>query len=460
MKKRDIFIVVCLIAFGFIHHTIDSGDFGFVFFEGCHIRTRTMVDRGYPNDYKQNDIVYPAGETGSIKTLLLRNPAGSIQVKKTLEPSLRIETTVRIYHRTRSKADSLSRDIEIKNYIDQEKGECWVNVLPDEDFPYSRVRVHFILYVPEGIHLDLDNRYGDIRMDEGANPLNIQIRYGNLELGHLTAPVKISHREGRLVLHDIAGKIELACRYSRVHVKDAEELLVTECSHAKVLFERVKKTTTFERASYSTINVTDSGGLTINGRHSPMKFINIQGAVSIRNNYEPVRLENINGDVVIETRACSLNLDNIVAGSMVIKNSYKNTRMQRIDTKNLDIVLTNGDLDVSLDRIEERLTIKNRHSRIELSIPENLEPLFTLELRYGDLFNQTGWEFNVAKARERLSAQSQGEKPMIIINNEYGDMTLKKHLPRETAPTSSTVTTPTGPARSTTETNETEPVTK
>lgn len=431
MKKRDLFIVVCLIAFGLVHNAIETGELNIGLFNGCNFRSSSLRDKHHPNDYKKEDIAISGSITESVKTIDFHNMAGHIDIVQSKDNSIRIGYKVRVYHRKKHKADRIAEDINVVTNIEKSKGELNVSVLPDENFPYSRVRVYFTLHVPANLKLDITNRYGHILADGLANPLKISHRYGNIELSKIGAPVKIQHRSGKVTLSDIKGKVLLAARRSRINLTGADSVKM-EFTGSRASISQIKNQTDISYVTNSSIRIEDSAGVSISGRHTKIKLDGINGPVSVQNKYESMFFENINGDIKVIGKRCRIKAANIFSDSVVIKNAHRDVSMEAVSTKSLDIVLESGNLKLVLDRLDERLSIKNKHSHIKIDYPEDLKPLVNIGLQYGDFTNRTGKKFSIVKARERLTAQAQGESPQITINNKYGDLTLDTHPPRAT----------------------------
>ena len=75
MKKREIFIVIVLIAFGIIYNSYKSGDFEISFYEGCSVDSRSLLDKRSLTRFVQEEIRCPHDH---IKKIEIENLAGSI----------------------------------------------------------------------------------------------------------------------------------------------------------------------------------------------------------------------------------------------------------------------------------------------------------------------------------------------------------------------------------------------
>ena len=59
MKKKEILIVIVVIAFGVIYNFVKSGDVRF--YSGCSVGSRELLDRKHPVSFFQEEIEFTAG---------------------------------------------------------------------------------------------------------------------------------------------------------------------------------------------------------------------------------------------------------------------------------------------------------------------------------------------------------------------------------------------------------------
>ncbi|NIM16614.1 MAG: DUF4097 family beta strand repeat protein [Candidatus Aminicenantes bacterium] len=461
MKKREIFIVIALIAFGIIYNSYKSGDFEISFYEGCSVDSRSLLDKRSLTKFVQEEIRCSHDD---IKKVEIENLAGSITVEKhsaiegkadsesEIEKTIRIVPEIHVYHRDVEKAHEIYKKIKIESRTyDLVEGEepgstagtgskptykkLHITVSPEESFPYRRVRVHFKLTIPESAELDLWNRYGNMEINGCGKNILLNGKYGDIWVRHIDSNLKIRHRHGNVAVGDIKDAVDLSSRYSKIKIKDVSELKLN-CSHSRVFIAGVKKETDIDHAAYSVITMEDSQKITLDGRHTKIKMENIEEGASVKNSHETIYMQNVKGNVQVKARHCKVVVKQAVSDDVVVKNSYGSVWCDEISAKNVDIMLNNGKLDIAFDRIEERINIRNRYSRIRLEYPQSLQPLFSIHVRHGNIVNRTPVEMAILKegSGAAMNASTMEGKPEIIINNTYGDVFLK---------TSSTGTTPT-----------------
>jgi hypothetical protein len=462
MKKREIFIVIVLIAFGIIYNSYKSGEFEISFYEGCSVDSGSLLDKRSLTKFVQEEI---RCSHDHIKKIEIENLAGSITVEKhstvetkadseseienenKSEKTIRIVPAIHVYHRDAAKAHEIHKKIKIETHIyDMVEAEesagtgskptykkLHITVSPEESFPYRRVRVHFKLTIPESVELDLWNRYGNMEINGCGKNILLNGKYGDIWVRHIDSNLKIRHRHGNAAVEDIKDAVDLSSRYSKIKIRDVSGLKLN-CSHSRVFIAGVKKETDIDHAAYSVITMENSKKITLDGRHTKIKMENIEEGASVKNSHETIYMRNIKGNVQVKARHCKVVVKQAVSDDVVVKNSYGSVWCDEISAKNVDIMLNNGKLDIAFDRIEERINIRNRYSRIRLEYPGSLQPLFSIHVRHGDIVNRTPVEMAILKERSGadVNASTMEGKPEIIINTTYGDVFL------ETGPTGTT----------------------
>jgi len=440
MKKRDIIIVMAVIAFGLIYNAIKSGDFDIRFHKGVPVTTWQLIDKSYPNDFAGEEIQY-----NQVDKIEISNIAGDIEVEKAAPAAdaanatgIRIYPTIRVFHRDKTKAEEISKQIKINHVLATETIEAnnppgkkemqkvRIEVKSIEDFSLRRARVRFKLVIPDTVELKLRNRYGDMVVDGCGKNISLDGKHGDIYVKHVDTAVEINHNNGRVAVSDVQNNVNLSARNSTVRVNNVSELKL-DCYLADVKISQVENKVDIENAAYSDIIMEEGNEFSAAGRHTKYKLTNIKSSVQIKNSHKPISMKNIGGNILINANNCKINLEQITASDVVIKNAYNYVNIDKISVENLDILMNNGDLDIVFDQIKEKLDIKNRHSKVTLIYPSSQRPVFNIEARYGSVTNRTTEDLAVLKerGRELVTSSRLDGKPMITINTTYGDILLE-----------------------------------
>lgn len=446
MKKRDIIIVMAVIAFGLIYNAIKSGDFDIQFHKGVPVTTWQLEDKSYPNNFAGKEIQY-----NQVDKIEIRNIAGDIEVEKAVrsanepsDPGIRIYPFICVYHRNKTKAEEISNKIKINTRLEtktieldnvlgkKENKKVRIEVKSIEDFPLRRARIRFKLVIPETVELDLRTRYGDMEIDGCGTNISLDGKHGDISVKHVDSAVEITHKNGRVVVTDVQNNVHLSSRNSRIRINNVSELKL-DCYLANIDINQVENKVHIENAAYSTITMEEGNEFSAVSRHTKIKLKNIKNNVQIKNSHQSITMRNINGNIHINANNCRISLDQITSGDVVIKNAHNYVNIDKISAENLYVLMSNGDLDIAFDKIKEKMNIKNRHSKITLIFPSSVRPVFNIKALYGSVTNRTSEELSVLKERGRelvTSSHLEG-KPEITIDTTYGDILLETRTKKD-----------------------------
>jgi hypothetical protein len=438
MRKREIIIVLAVIAFGIIFNAIKSGDFDIRFHNGISGVSWQLKDKSFPNNFDREEIRF-----SQVEKLEICNIAGDIVVEKadvvndeTSESNVRIIPSIRIYHRDKKEAREIEKIIKFKTIEEdisadntQDKPghkKIKIDVNSTDEFPLRRVRINFKLVIHENVQLDLRNKYGDMVIDGCGENISLEGKYGDITVKHVDSAVKIQHKNGRVVLTDIQNSIQLSSRNSRIRVSNVADLKL-DCYLANADISQVENQVNIENAAYSTIVMEKGNEVSIDGRHTKIKLTDIKNNVRIKNSHHAITLRKITGNIHINANNCKINLDRITSSDVVIKNAHNYVNIDKISADNVDILMKSGDLDIDFDQIKEKINIKNRHSKVTLIYPSSINPVFDIQAKYGSITNRTSGDLAILKERGQESAASNYRegKPIITINTTYGDILLE-----------------------------------
>lgn len=419
MKKRDLIIVVVVLAFGMFYNFVESGEIAFS--KGCSFSNRTLRDRQHPNSFPRKALTFTASEVSIIE---IDNRAGGIDVIKSEDDSITIKPEVRIYHRRKERARDIEKDIKILTRVNSE-GKVHITINPDKDFPFTRARIYFKISAPENTKLDLWNRYGDIDVKGCGENIIAEGKHGDVKIRNVNSGIRVKHRHGKVILYAIKGDVDLSSSHSRISIDDIKGLELRS-AHSVIAVDKVENATEAD-VSHSRFNLRNGAGFKLKGRHNILKLENIRNGVSITDSHSRVSLEDISGDIQIKARHSGIKLQRIEAGNVVVRNSHQSVRIEDITAKTVDVLTRNGRVTLDIRHIEERINIKNRHGSIRLYYPESLNPMFNIDLKYGNLKNKTDAEFTLIKDRSRLRFNTLEGSPNIIVNNTYGDLYLNRN---------------------------------
>jgi len=421
MKKREIILIIAVIAFGVIYNSVKSGDIRF--YSGCSPDSRELLDRKYPVEFPQKEIQYVVNETdAALRKLKINNPAGDIEVGKSIDNTIRITPVIRVYHKDKGKAGDISTDIKL---VARETGEkITIDVESNQRFPYHRARLGFKCLIPAKVELELTNRYGNIDINDTGRDIDIDARHGDVFVKNVESPLKVKNYDGLVRLYDIKGNIQLDSSHSRVKIRNAPSLKL-KCSHADLFAADVKEGIEITYAGYSDLEIENTGHLKIDAKLTKMKLVKITGGVVVTNSHEPITMTDIQGDIDIKARQCRIDVSKAVGDFLMVQNSYSYVGIDGFSGKTLDARLEHGQLDVTFENIREKIDINASYADVTLKYPETVGPAFTINSANGKILNGTTARLTVREDREKRWLKTLEGKPQITIDAKYADVFLK-----------------------------------
>ena len=415
MKKREIVIVGLLIAFGFIYNAFEQGkikfgdDFSRVFNE------KRLISEQFA-EYPQKEMVFPAPQK-----ILIDNPAGEITINKSADDQVHLATSFRVYYLDKGEAESIARNALV--HAENENNELHISGAATSGFPYKRLRIRFELRVPAGVALSVRNHQGTVSIRQCGTDVNVSQENGNVFLEEIPSPVQVEIRGGTLDVKNIAGNVTIDARQGDIVLENVPALRV-KGRHGNYTLKNIK-TTVFIEHAYGEISLTGAGQAEIYGRHSKLAVRHIENGLRLASAFQSIFLENIAGDVRLEGRSSRIEIHQANARSMVIENSFADIVIADCSAEKLNINLKNGNLDLADTRFTDRLNVESRQATIRLALGVLPNPTFSIKTVHGRIYDQSSHGLEIFQERNESFANRGGQKPEIIINNNYGDIHIK-----------------------------------
>lgn len=403
MKKKELFLIAGLIIFGFVFQYFDSGDISFI--KSCSSDHKTIRDKNHPHQFTDNFVFdFPA------KTLTFDNPAGSVEISPSTDEKISVEFVKVVYHKDESKVEQFNNMVKIINR--KEGDRAIIEVDPsDDEFPYTRVRTHFKIYIPKSTTLNVRNRFGDISIDSSGTSVMVDGKFGDVSIQNIPSDISIINRFGKTKISNISGKIELDLKFSKADVSGSSSI---DC-----------------RISHSSLNMSDikeSSSVKIEGVHTKIILSEIRSdQIKIKNSHNIISLTDITtSEILITSRHCKIIADGLHSDSIAIKNSHNRVKLKNLKGSSLNVLLSHGDLELSLQSMFKKIFVTNSYSDISLKIPGGTDPSLSMNTKYGDITNRSTLEISSVKAKYLTTFSRSGSDSEININTSYGDIVLSE----------------------------------
>lgn len=306
----------------------------------------------------------------------LDNKYGKIYVHTWEKSEMTAEIIVRAWGSSERRAKELLDRIEIRYGKTGNTVRFETVIRPAEDIFVNASRgfeIDYTIYMPADNALKLNNRYGDVFIDNFRGLLDTRIRYGNLRANKITGADK---------------KIDIA--YGNADVEQLES-------------------GTFEIA-YGNGRIRRGNHLTVNSRYAKMTYENI-GELHTQTKY---------GGIFIENRAETL-IGNIAYSDVRVHRIEKQARINARYIGNFDIEEVGKDFEeISLDGAYASFTVY-------LSDTDNFH--FALSASYGGIrsdLTEAEISRNIRQSRTHLLEGRKGKAGgKVRITTKYGNICIR-----------------------------------
>jgi DUF4097 and DUF4098 domain-containing protein YvlB len=322
--------------------------------------------------------------------ILIRSGRGSITVRSSDEPTLRITGQKAI--RTFSESDAQKRSASIDVQATK-SGESYEIRPTGFDLSDSRISVDMEIVVPKRAVVTVRNERGDINVSDMAADVAVSTQNGNIEVNDTSANVDITTQRGDVKVSDTKGDVKIAGHGSEIEVRNATGSLTVDGEfYSSIRAEKIAKGVRF-LSQRSDLTLTQLGGH-FEKTSGNMEITDAPGNLTSRTKNVSVSLEDVTGKIV---------LDN-----------------------------TNGPIEIRYSSApKEDLAVNNERASITLSIPSSSSFEIQADCRSCDINSEfTAGSLNVTRANNGDShltgKYGSARGPKIILKSSYDAIEIRK----------------------------------
>lgn len=415
MKKNEIILVIVLVFFGLIYQAVEKGKARFVGDFSIFSSERKLKGSHF-SEFPEPEKLFAA-----IERVAIDNPAGEIVIGPATDGQVHLVSLLRVYYTDKGDVEEVRKKAEIK--ADLEGGALKISVQHRSPFPYQRLRVLFRLLVPENTLLAVSNQEGDVVIKDTGKEIRVDLANGSLFLERVRSRLELQLKNCNANIKDIAGHAEITASHSNIVLENAASLRLAG-KHGDCTLKNAGKDVLVEY-SFGRLTLDEAGKVEISARHSDISASNIRSGAVVANKYGNILLEDISGDVRLSSRSCGIDLRRVSGGSVMIDNSYADTRIQDFSGDNLDMLVKNGSLDLGVKGVAGRINIQSQHAELNLVFGVLPDPAFSIRTKQGRITIESPLEFETYEENEVHFANRTGLKPEILVNNTYGSVHVK-----------------------------------
>ena len=235
------------------------------------------------------------------------NKYGRIQLIPWTKDSIRFEVSIEVRAKKEDKAISILDDIKIdivsfQSYIESKTmltsdGAFWGGVKDKTNSVFSgdnKTQIDYKIYLPTSVHIDIENKYGDIFMEDQVGRATIKLSNGDLRAQSFQGPTSLFLEFAYANIKKMAnGNISMDHR-SELRLDEADELKITSRSSRATLGTIQKLDIKSHRDKYSIEKVAD---LSANNNYTYLVIYTLGKSLSVDAKYGSIDINAIEGDV-------------------------------------------------------------------------------------------------------------------------------------------------------------------
>lgn len=302
-------------------------------------------------------------------TIEVINKYGKVHVVAWAKDSVKFEIDYRITATDNKKLSKLKNDITFdftstNHYtVAQTKFEKSGGVFSDvvqTIIPSNSVIINYVVFVPERANLNIENKFGDVFIDDFSGNISLNLSIGALKANNLNGNTSLNLNSADAVVNSIKrGSVTM--RYSDIEITSLKKLELNTKFSKVIVNKADDMKITSRRDSYDIKHVTNLSGV---GDFTKMKIDYLGGEINFSNKYYSILIEDINKDFelvnldseitdieLVFQRGTAYNLD--VTHHEEVQLTYP-VEAAKLETKELDpdkkLLLTYGTIGRSTDK--------------------------------------------------------------------------------------------------------------
>lgn len=237
------------------------------------------------------------------------------------------------------------------------------------DYPYKTfngsMSIKYYVQVPKDVFMELETKYGDIKVDTVYKKFEVDIKYGDLKADNLLDISSIDVKYGNVIINN-AKTIKLEMGYSDANITKCEQL--------------------DGDLKYSNIYISELG-------HGMLE-----------NKYTTVKIDKVD----------FIGFDD---------NAYSDLTVRNV-TNTLGAELRYTDLSASVTSLVPKVHIDAQYSDVVLTLNKDASFYYNMDSSYADISFKGFFD---TKTIGRQGTYGEGERGMLDITTRYGDVDIRKN---------------------------------
>ena len=319
-------------------------------------------------------------ETGEKFDLGIDSRHGDIEVRSWAKNSFQIDYQITAWAEDEETAKEIASEIEVQIDSDKDASDRATRASITTNYPEEwglwrnsgpRARVDYWLVVPQQTNLELDNRHGNVSVDD------------------LRGTTTISNRHGNVSLHAIAGDLNLDTHHGNVEADSIQGNVCFKGGHGNAELGKV------------------GGNLEGDYRHGHLELDEVGGDLTLKDRH---------GNTVVHS----------VGGVIWVDKSHGRIELRGVrDTFHINANHVNIHLDV-VSPLGGDCVIKGHHAKVDLIAPADTFASIQASTHHGSISSEFEGNLTKGKRSQQFTATPNTDGATLQIANHHGRINLRR----------------------------------
>lgn len=433
MKFKEILLVAVLILAGFVFFQFKTGKWD------------VDWDWGWDGGFGRYAGEASAEETRVFEAPLLppaievQNGHGWVEVRGADQDTVQLTFKKTAWRRTDEEAREVVERIAYAAAAGADKLTLTTN---RDEFARKNFETGFVLTVPRGMAVRVDNAYGVVRIDGVAEasvrnrhgevfvadvggPCVLETSYEDVEVQRVAGECRVVNRNAGVRAGSVQGDLRIETSYDRVRIEDAGGRVEVRGSNVDVDARRVAGAVTVE-TSYEKVYLADVGPATVTARNAAVTAMDVRGDLDVRTSYDPVQIGRVQGNLVVTANNASVTADGIGGATIDVTTSYEKVALAGFSAA-LRVSNRSGLVSLEPSDLRHGMDVRNENGEITLAWPEGERARFEAQAKGGTVH----WGLTEKPDVEQSNGvslvkafQADAGAPLVFLSTTYDDIRI------------------------------------
>jgi hypothetical protein len=251
----------------------------------------------------------------------ITNKYGKIKIDTWDKDSVVFTIKIRVEDKKLSKLEKLIEDVEIdftgsqhfiiaRTKVGENRSGLEKEILNLKESVFQsdgKIEIDYTVWIPKSNQLKVENKFGDIYIDDYLGDVEINLSNGNLKSHDFSGKTKLNLSFGDATINKMKSGT-LDCNYSEIYIKEADKLQITSKSSEFEITE-IKEINTESRRDKFRIHLIDN--LTASGSFANYRITELNSTLNLKSEYGDLDIEKVAPgfkSVYIESKSMDINL--------------------------------------------------------------------------------------------------------------------------------------------------------